>query len=209
MTRPLAIIQHPPVLTRPPVEMVTQGHISQRSKNATTTTTITTTTTAEPPEQEENVPPRQRSRSQPRYNNYDYYYYNHAPTANGYDYYGHNGLGNIGGVSNEVEYEDNPTTTPRQRPRKIPRPIQPPSSTISATTTTPEVPELDDDIISSPAPGMSSSTYSGYCFCSPLSRCPVDSIPRGGDCDNFLAYFTNLRFIRCCYSPSIARSLQL
>ncbi|XP_045163872.2 uncharacterized protein LOC123528208 [Mercenaria mercenaria] len=224
------IIQHPSVLTRSQAQTSTQGQTNRSSKktNGTTTaTTATTTTTTEPPEVDDDfLPPQQRSRTRPTYINYDYYYnYNDAPTTNGYDYFGlgfgFNGAVVSGGVSREVDYDYNPPATQPPHRTQNPRPTQATKSTSTTTTatttksqtTTAETPEPDDDMITNPATVKSGApiqeTYTGYCFCSPLKYCPVDSIPRGGLCHNFLAYFTNLRFIRCCYSPSVARSLQL
>lgn len=186
------------------------------NNSATTTSTTTTTTTTEPPEVDDDYLSTQSAvRRNHGYNYYDYY--NHAPTTNSYYGFGYNGYRG-GGISAEVEYDEMPTVAQRQRQRFNQRAQRITTTTTNAPTTTkmattPETTEFDDDITSGPISGNSgttvSGTYHGYCFCSPLSTCPFGSVPRGGMCSNFFTYFTNMKFLRCCYRPSVARSFQL
>ncbi|XP_060594520.1 uncharacterized protein LOC132748877 [Ruditapes philippinarum] len=216
------IIQHPPIITRTPARDSPTGETTNASL-ITTSAATTTTTTTEPPELDDDFLPPQQIEIRGVYNKD--YPYNYAPTTYGYDYYGlgfgYSGVGAAGGISREVDYDFNPAPENRQQHSK--HNSQPSKLAKSKTTTVPTTkttqttatvtPELDDDLITSPATGKTANhnqeAYTGYCFCSPLSQCPLDSMPRGGLCNNFLAYFINLKFIRCCYSPSIARSLQL
>lgn len=224
------IIQHPPVITRTPAHHSTTGKTTNNTITTTSASTSTTTTPepTEAPEIDDDYLPAQRPAIISFNHNFPYNY-NYAPTTFAYDFYGlglgYNNVGVVaGGISREVDYEFNPPANQQQQQQQQQKPQSyasrqtqyiattaraPTTKTTQATGTV--TPELDDDLISSPTTGKTAAqdTYSGYCFCSPLSQCPVDSVPRGGLCNNFLAYFINLKFIRCCYSPSVARSLQL
>ena len=162
------------------------GHPAILTRPAPTTTVAPpkTTTTPDLPEQENEEP---------------------ITTWNSRNAYSTNGYSTgYFGAGGDLEFDDDITT--QQTWKTVPFTAGYQTTTLSPSTTdaTEEPPEKEGEGQSQS--GSDSTRHSGYCFCSPFSVCPRGSIARGGVCWDFW-YYSGLRFIRCCYRPSVAKHL--
>lgn len=112
----------------------------------------------------------------------------------------------------------------RNRPRPRPPVVTPaPTTTTPPPPTTPE-PADEPDMMGlltmmartmggntgfgtgfNSAPTAPAASSKSYCYCSPLSSCPRGSVARGGNCQNFISFFLNIKYQRCCYRPSVLK----
>lgn len=217
-------IEHPPVLTRPPAPK------TPAMRRTTTTTTPEPRATQEPMDMDEMLM-HHLGTTQPWYDMYggggssfNSYSYN-SPV---YDYFGYSGGASAGGASAEAEFGGQ-TTTPAYDPASVPktrtrsgrrrnRPVATPAPPTTTTPPPPTTPEPADEpdmmgLLSMMTRTMRRNSVAGvgnaksYCYCSPLSQCPRGSVRRGDNsaCQNFISFFLNIRYQRCCYRPSVLK----